>query len=359
LIVEYPLATLETFEKMKVRLGNDVYRACFHHALSSQAEEVMGLLIGEIISDDDGETVIDISALRIVQRIDKRKDRVEVSDEHMIEATQYAEGMSQKLKKPNLRVVGWYHSHPNITVWPSHVDLRTQFNYQMLDKDFIGLIFSVFSVEKTKKTHQYDVKAFQAKEDEKRELKQVLVPIEVTCNNDKMNAHVAEEMIRLSDVLCQENEDMAEKLKDKEKATETEAEYNARYGEGALATLKRDFAMQMGNEDDEEEEDYDVDYDIMASMERDTALQMGYTDVFKHVTLPTIEQLVSETLHLKMPFAPNVNFVKQEVDAKEIKKEEENPGDKVSNETLEKAPMEVKEETVSSEEDLPAPGGSN
>ena len=36
---------------------------------------------------------------------------------------------------------------------------------------------SVFSVEKTKKTHQYDVKAFQAKEDENRELKQVIIPI--------------------------------------------------------------------------------------------------------------------------------------------------------------------------------------
>lgn len=24
------------------------------------------------------------------------------------------------------RVVGWYHSHPKITVQPSHVDLRTQ-----------------------------------------------------------------------------------------------------------------------------------------------------------------------------------------------------------------------------------------
>ena len=82
-----------------------------------------------------------VSALRIVPRIDKRKDRVEISDEQMIKTTQVAEELAKRLKKPNLRVVGWYHSHPNITVWPSHVDLRTQFNYQMLDKDFIGLIF--------------------------------------------------------------------------------------------------------------------------------------------------------------------------------------------------------------------------
>ncbi|XP_024543359.1 lys-63-specific deubiquitinase BRCC36-like [Selaginella moellendorffii] len=31
------------------------------------------------------------------------------------------------------RVIGWYHSHPHITVLPSHVDLRTQQSFQMLD----------------------------------------------------------------------------------------------------------------------------------------------------------------------------------------------------------------------------------
>jgi len=118
--------------EMEVKLANDVYRCCFHHALSSQAEEVMGILIGEKISEKDGTTVIEVSALRIVPRLDKRKDRVEISDDQIIKTTQVAEDLALKLKKPNLRVVGWYHSHPNITVWPSHVDLRTQFNYQRL-----------------------------------------------------------------------------------------------------------------------------------------------------------------------------------------------------------------------------------
>ncbi|VDM05900.1 unnamed protein product [Schistocephalus solidus] len=39
--------------------------------------------------------------------------------------------------------VGWYHSHPHITPFPSHVDLRTQCNFQRMDRNFIGLIFSV------------------------------------------------------------------------------------------------------------------------------------------------------------------------------------------------------------------------
>ena len=43
------------------------------------------------------------------------------------------------------RVIGWYHSHPHITVLPSHVDIKTQATYQMLDDGFVGLIFSVFN----------------------------------------------------------------------------------------------------------------------------------------------------------------------------------------------------------------------
>ena len=68
-----------------------------------------------------------------------------------------------------------------------------------------------------------------------------------------MNAHVAEEMIRLSDVLCQENLDMTDKLKNEkpkvkdEKVTETDSEYAERYGEDALANLKRDFGNYVFN----------------------------------------------------------------------------------------------------------------
>lgn len=42
-------------------------------------------------------------------------------------------------------MLGWYHSHPHITVWPSHVDVGTQADYQLMDENFIGLIFSCFN----------------------------------------------------------------------------------------------------------------------------------------------------------------------------------------------------------------------
>ncbi|XP_028092227.1 uncharacterized protein LOC114292460 [Camellia sinensis] len=59
------------------------------------------------------------------------------------------------------RVIGLYHSHPHITVLPSHVDMRTQAMYQLLDSGFIGLIFSCFS-EDVHKVGRIQVIAFQS-----------------------------------------------------------------------------------------------------------------------------------------------------------------------------------------------------
>ena len=63
------------------------------------------------------------------------------------------------------RVVGWYHSHPNITVPPSHVDLGTQANYQNMDPDFVGLIFSVFNFDKKNSIDTKEAIAFQTSSD--------------------------------------------------------------------------------------------------------------------------------------------------------------------------------------------------
>ena len=118
------------------------------------------------------------------------QDRVEASPEQMARCSAIAESFSNKTGTLT-RVVGWYHrcrttayqlqcrsqhlglawhiqscslsahqltfqaspsslcatvcSHPHITVLPSHVDVRTQAMYQMLDQGFVGLIFSAFN----------------------------------------------------------------------------------------------------------------------------------------------------------------------------------------------------------------------
>lgn len=56
----------------------------------------------------------------ILRRLDKKPDRVEISEEQLVQATVRAEELAAEFGRP-LRVVGWYHSHPHITVWPSHV----------------------------------------------------------------------------------------------------------------------------------------------------------------------------------------------------------------------------------------------
>lgn len=61
-----------------------------------------------------------ISAIVILKRLDKKKDRVEISDEQLLKAAADAERLAIELERP-MRVIGWYHSHPHITVCPSHV----------------------------------------------------------------------------------------------------------------------------------------------------------------------------------------------------------------------------------------------
>ncbi|KAL6495871.1 hypothetical protein OROGR_030434 [Orobanche gracilis] len=72
------------------------------------------------------------------------------------------------------RVIGWYHSHPHITVLPSHVDVRTQAMYQLLDPGFVGLIFSCFS-EDAQKVGRIQIIAFQSLDG-----KQVMKPVSVS-----------------------------------------------------------------------------------------------------------------------------------------------------------------------------------
>ncbi|KAG8233212.1 hypothetical protein J437_LFUL013266 [Ladona fulva] len=130
-----------------VCMSADVYVVCLQHALSTEKEEVMGLLIGEI----DMNAKAKISAVVMLRRSDKSKDRVEISPEQLTDATIRAEELARVMGQP-MRVLGWYHSHPHITVWPSHVDVQTQAMYQMMDQGFVGVIFSVFSEDRLTKS---------------------------------------------------------------------------------------------------------------------------------------------------------------------------------------------------------------
>ena len=218
--------------ELKIRLSNDVYRACYHHALSTQSQEIVGLLIGKVENQ-----VVDIVALKIVKRLDKKQDRVEISDEQLMETMEFTDVLKAKLNLSELNVVGWYHSHPNITVWPSHVDLKTQFNYQRMSETWIGLIFAVFNKEKVQKSHKYELVAFQASPDQGGNLSRITHPIEVVKRDELMDDHVLEEMTKLSDILLEETKESAlsDVLLDETKELAQDEDY--------LTSLKRDLGM--------------------------------------------------------------------------------------------------------------------
>ncbi|KAH9297776.1 hypothetical protein KI387_029458, partial [Taxus chinensis] len=114
-------------------------------------------------------------------RSDRRKDRVETNPEQLAAASAQAEisifehKMSTAMGRTT-RVIGWYHSHPHITVLPSHVDVRTQGMYQLLDPGFIGVIFSCFS-EDAQKVGRIQVIAFQALDGKQRRLTKIPVQV--------------------------------------------------------------------------------------------------------------------------------------------------------------------------------------
>lgn len=159
------------------------------HALTTEAEEIMGLLLGDINVRAYGTTITSTSPRRRAPTasrlhafglpcrryaptgarcvtstlrtlcIPAPQDRVEASPEQMVRCAAQAEECS-KQRGVRIRVIGWYHSHPHITVLPSHVDVRTQATYQQLDEGFIGLIFSTFNEDAA--THAQRVQVCQS-----------------------------------------------------------------------------------------------------------------------------------------------------------------------------------------------------
>ncbi|XP_074312626.1 uncharacterized protein LOC141648071 [Silene latifolia] len=143
-----------------VKMSEEVWLTCVTHALSTETEEIMGLLLGDIECSKSGKSTALIWGASPQTRSDRRKDRVETNPEQLAAASAMAERMSTTTGR-RTRVIGWYHSHPHITVLPSHVDVRTQGMYQLLDSGFIGLIFSCFN-EDAFKVGRIQVIAFQS-----------------------------------------------------------------------------------------------------------------------------------------------------------------------------------------------------
>uniref|UniRef100_A0A8D2CSX3 Lys-63-specific deubiquitinase n=1 Tax=Sciurus vulgaris TaxID=55149 RepID=A0A8D2CSX3_SCIVU len=143
-----------------IHLESDAFLVCLNHALSTEKEVVMGLCVGELNDDTRSNPNLHILELKCAQLL-KRKDHAEISPEQPSAASTEVERLAKLTGHP-MRVVGWYHSHPHITVWPSHVDVCTQAMYQMMDQHFVGLIFSCFIEDKNTKTGRVLYTCFQS-----------------------------------------------------------------------------------------------------------------------------------------------------------------------------------------------------
>ena len=178
----------------KVILSLDAFTPCLSHSLQNENEEIIGLLLGNIDNSTDN-SIVNVRRVIALQRKDKKKDRVEIGFENLALAPTIAEKLSMSssegMMQESLRVVGWYHSHPHITVFPSHVDVKTQGSYQQFDEGFIGLIFSVFNKGKIQ------VCAFQSRKLTNGDWERIEVPLYLQTSDKPINR----EPSRLSSVV--------------------------------------------------------------------------------------------------------------------------------------------------------------
>jgi len=132
-----------------VQISSDAYTSCLNHTLLTEAEEVMGILLGRAIQNNNtnqNTNTIQIFSTICLSRKCKEKDRVEFDEIQIAQASEMADNISRKTKV-DINVVGWYHSHPKITIPPSNVDLNTQFS-QQYQGPFVGIIISCFNMDK-------------------------------------------------------------------------------------------------------------------------------------------------------------------------------------------------------------------
>ncbi|KAM7540504.1 hypothetical protein Aperf_G00000023353 [Anoplocephala perfoliata] len=123
----------------EIKLSPSAYQTIITHALTHEKEEIIGLLFAEECGKH-----IQIFAAKPCPRITHLPDRVEMSDQELADGIQEAEKLKEILGR-NIKVLGWYHSHPHTTVHPSDHDIAAQKNYETLNPRFFGIIVSVFS----------------------------------------------------------------------------------------------------------------------------------------------------------------------------------------------------------------------
>eukprot|EP01088_Endostelium_zonatum_P020396 TRINITY_DN7496_c0_g1_i1.p1 TRINITY_DN7496_c0_g1~~TRINITY_DN7496_c0_g1_i1.p1 ORF type:complete len:262 (-),score=54.03 TRINITY_DN7496_c0_g1_i1:107-892(-) len=181
----------------RIKITTEVYLACLSHTLTTEREEIMGLLFGTV-DHVNQEVLVTIYSISLQLRSDKRPDRVEIDPLELLKAPAEAEKLSKTHNIP-LKVVGWYHSHPHITCLPSAVDLRTQEAYQS-NGTWVGLIFSAFYTDQ-EQNQMLQMLAFQSIHSE-----QIAIPIEIIKPNPAVQIDVMKKLVDIGSLMKQEGE---------------------------------------------------------------------------------------------------------------------------------------------------------
>ncbi|KAG0256497.1 BRCA1 BRCA2-containing complex, subunit 3 [Mortierella polycephala] len=164
----------------RVLVQSNVLHILLAHALSTEKEEIMGMLMGDWIKEGSSE-IARVDGVSLLTRSEKRKDRVEIGPEQLTMAAIEAEEITKATGKPT-RVIGWYHSHPHITVFPSHVDLRTQLSQQLMDSRFIGMIVSCFNTD-SELSNKIQVTCFQSRPSDDVACQHIKLPFSIVNEN--------------------------------------------------------------------------------------------------------------------------------------------------------------------------------
>jgi len=286
----------------KVVISLAVYRCCLEHALSTEKEEVMGLLIGKLESPDktklaEGENIygdiIRFEATKNIRRRYKRRDRVEIPVEQLVFGVQRAEAIEKMCKRPNgldpkdypdskkLRILGWYHSHPHITVWPSHVDLATQYNYQGMDENFVGIIFSIFNDDGTSKTSCFEVTCFQTHRGVDGDMSRISIPIEIEQTSSLMSS--SSESSSLRRLIESERLELPATLHEEEVEAYKVATVQQVQNNGIAVITAHTEALNVNVH-------APTNLDRLALVKNDIALKLGHARLFEYVTIPLLEQ---------------------------------------------------------------------
>nr|CDS32358.1 lys 63 specific deubiquitinase BRCC36 [Hymenolepis microstoma] len=159
----------------EIKLSPSVYQTIVTHALTHEKEEIIGLLLAE-----ECESHIQIYAAKPFPRIVHQPDRVEMSEADLARGIEEADKLKAILGK-NITVLGWYHSHPHITVHPSAVDIGTQARYESFNRKFFGIIVSVFDKENGggESEKQQEIKITSFRSDGEASTKLTIEPIQL------------------------------------------------------------------------------------------------------------------------------------------------------------------------------------